>query len=75
MLLSDHRSILLRQRRVPEAEDESLSESKSVTMADAEANTIVSKSQNLYLCLRRCKVFSEAADMLISTDMVVHPEC
>jgi hypothetical protein len=74
MLLSDHRSILLRQRRVPEADDEGLSESKSVTMADAEGNTIVSKSQNLSLCLRRYKFFYEAADMLISTEMVVHPE-
>lgn len=57
MLLSDHRSILLRQRRVPEADDESLSESKCVIMADAEGNTIVSKSQNLSLCLRHCKIF------------------
>ena len=74
MLLSDHRSILLRPRRVPEADDESLSESKSVTMADAEGNTIVSKSQNLSLCLRRCKFSSEAADILISTELMVHPE-
>lgn len=47
MLLSDHRSILLRPRRVPEADDAKISESKSVTMADAEGSTIVSKSQNL----------------------------
>lgn len=37
--LSDHRSILLRPRRIPEADDEGPSESNSVSTAVAEVDT------------------------------------
>ena len=76
MLLSDHQSILLRPRCGPEADDEGPSESKLVVVADTGGDKIARRqpddSQNLLLCLRRCRLFAEAANVLVSAGTDAH---
>lgn len=74
LLLSDYRSILLRPRRMPEADDEGSSESGLVSVADADGFDLIPKRRPELVHVSEAlqTFFAETVNMLISTAMSAH---
>jgi hypothetical protein len=74
LLLSDYRSILLRPRRMPEADDEGSSESGLVSVADTDGfDMIIKRRPESVHVSEALQTFSaETVNMLISTGKSAH---
>ena len=74
LLLSDYRSILLRPRRMPEADDEGSSDSELVSAPDIDGFDLIAKrrSESVHVFEAPRTFFAGSVNMLISTGTSAH---